>query len=73
MFKVGQYIVRKNPASKSYWMTACEKRGLDPYGPMLVTGMMGPDPVIGAINKGSWWGTMFDLAPPPEKDLEDYM
>jgi hypothetical protein len=54
-------------------MTACEKRGLDPYGPMLVTGMMGPDPVIGAINKGSWWGTMFDLAPPPEKDLEDYL
>ena len=73
MFKVGQYIVRKNPESKSYWMTACKNRGLDPYGPMLVTGTLGGDPIIGAINQGSWWSIMFDLAPPPDKDLEDYM
>jgi len=73
VFKVGQYIVRKNPSAKSYWLTACERAGLDPCGPMLVTGMFGKDPIIGTINEGSWRSIMFDLAPPPEKELEDYL
>jgi hypothetical protein len=40
---------------------------------MLVTGMFGKDPIIGTINEGSWRSIMFDLAPPPEKELEDYL
>ena len=74
MFKVGDYIVRREDALTGPWTQACEARGLNPREPMLVTKVnLDGDPVIGTINLGPWWGDKFNKAVDPNKDLKDYL
>lgn len=76
-FREGVAVRRKigvHCAGDSLWKEACQKRGLDPKGIFHVSTVYANGFRVREMGVTVLWAPYrFDVAPPPEKTLEDYM
>ena len=76
-FTEGMAVRRKNDLSlesNQIWVNKCRQLGLDPKGVFHVSSVYSSGFRVREMEATVLWAPyLFDIAPPPDKTLEDYM